>query len=53
MRSKHFKHIADVLLGIGLLLLIVQLEQFIRLIFTLRRYNTYVWAKDLTKLVKE
>ena len=38
---------------IGLLLLIVQFEQLIRLIFTLKRYNTYVWAKDLTKLVKE
>lgn len=38
--------------NIALLILIVQLEQIIRLLFTLKRYNTYIWAKDLTKLVK-
>ncbi|MBR0461734.1 MAG: MATE family efflux transporter [Erysipelotrichaceae bacterium] len=38
--------------NIALLLLIVQLEQVIRLLFTIKRYNSYVWAKDLTKLVR-
>lgn len=38
--------------SIGLLILIVQLEQVVRLIFTLRRFNSYIWVKDLTKLVK-
>ena len=37
---------------ISLLVLIVQFEQVVRLIFTLKRYNTYIWAKDLTKLVR-
>ena len=37
--------------NIALLLLIVQLEQVIRLFFTGKRYLSNVWAKDLTKLV--
>lgn len=37
---------------IALLILIVQIEQVVRLIFTLKRYNSFIWAKDLTKLVR-
>ena len=36
---------------IALLVLLVQIEQVIRLIFSLKRFNSYIWAKDLTKLV--
>lgn len=36
---------------IALLVLLVQIEQIIRFIFVLRRYNSHIWAKDLTKLV--
>ncbi len=36
---------------IALLVLLVQIEQVIRLIFSLRRFNSHIWAKDLTQLV--
>ena len=37
--------------NIALLVLLVQIEQVVRLIFSLRRFNLHIWAKDLTKLV--
>lgn len=39
--------------SIVIVLLITQLEQLVRLIFGLRRVFTYIWAKDLTVLVKK
>ena len=38
---------------IALVLLITQLEQFVRLVLGMRRVKTYKWAKDLTKLVAQ
>ncbi len=38
---------------IALVLLIAQSEQLVRLFFGVRRIRTGIWAKDLTKLVKQ
>ena len=38
---------------IALVLLITQVEQLVRLFFGVRRIRTGIWAKDLTKLVKQ
>lgn len=37
--------------NIILVVLLCQIEQLIRLFFTLKRYNSYKWANNLTKLV--
>lgn len=37
---------------IVLVVLLCQIEQLVRLIFTLKRYNSYKWANNLTTLVK-
>ena len=34
------------------LVLLVQIEQVIRFFLTLKRYNSYKWANNLTELVK-
>ncbi len=39
--------------NIAFVLLLVQVEQFIRMVFGLKRLHQGVWAKDLTKLVKQ
>lgn len=39
--------------SIALVLLVSQLEQLVRLILGMKRVNTNIWAKDLTKLVQE
>ena len=36
---------------IVLVLLICQIEQVVRLVFTMHRYRSGIWAKDLTKAV--
>ncbi len=38
--------------SIVIVILIVQIEQLIRMILTMRRYKSYKWLNDLTKLVK-
>ena len=35
-----------------LLVLLCQLEQVVRFFLTLKRYNSYKWANNLTELVK-
>ena len=38
--------------SIVFVLLIVQIEQLVRVVFTYRRYKSYKWVQDLTKLVQ-
>ena len=38
--------------NIAMVILITQIEQLVRFVFTLRRYNSNVWARDLTVLVE-
>jgi Na+-driven multidrug efflux pump len=37
---------------VALLVLLCQIEQVVRFFLTLKRYNSYKWANNLTELVK-
>ncbi|MFI3284914.1 MAG: MATE family efflux transporter [Erysipelotrichaceae bacterium] len=38
--------------SIVIVILLCQIEQLVRFILTAKRYRTYIWAKDLTKLIE-
>lgn len=39
--------------NIGILIMICQIEQLVRVLFCLKRYNSHIWARNLTKLVSQ